>query len=154
MNTAKNIQVGDELPTITRHITQGKMTLFVDQLRHRTNIMSLEDFHTQFGIHFDEEFARSKGLPSTVAQAFQPYAYVSELMTNFFGEGWLRGGKLEMSFIKMVCPGDRLDVKGTVKEMIPEGSISRIVFDVWCENQNGEKVAVGTASGLRKRGVS
>lgn len=148
MTAAKNIQVGYELPAITRHIIQEKMTLFADQLRCRTNIVSPEDFHTQFGIHIDEEFARSKGLPSTVAQAFQSYAYVSELMTNFFGEGWLRGGKLEMSFIKMVCPGDTLSVKGTVREMIPEGSASRIVFDVWCENQNGEKVAVGTASGL------
>jgi len=148
VNTAKNIKVGDELPTIIRHITQEKMTLFADQLRCRTDIISPEDFHTEFGIHIDEEFAKSKGLPSTVTQAFQFYAYVSELMTNFFGEEWLRGGKMEMSFIKAVCPGDTLSVKGVVKEKMPEGSALRIVFDIWCENQNKEKVAVGTANGL------
>jgi hypothetical protein len=35
-----------------------------------------------------------------------------------------------------------------VKEMRPEGAGPRVVVEVWCENQRGEKTAVGTASGL------
>ena len=151
MTVVNEIWVGYELPTITRHITQEKMTLFVNQLRCRA---SIDGFHTQFGIHYSEEFAKSKGLPSTVAQALQYYAYAAELMTNFFGEEWFTGGKMEMSFIKAVYPRDTLSVKGVVREIMPEEQALRIVIDIWCENQNKEKVGVGIGSGLRKKGVS
>jgi hypothetical protein len=35
-----------------------------------------------------------------------------------------------------------------VKETRPEGQGTRVVVEVWCQNQHGEKTAVGTASGL------
>jgi acyl dehydratase len=47
-----------------------------------------------------------------------------------------------------VLAGDRLTVHGVVKETRAEGAATRVVVDVWCENQDGEKTAVGTASGL------
>ena len=42
----------------------------------------------------------------------------------------------------------RLTVHGVVKETRPEGAGTRVVVEVWCQNQHGEKTAVGTASGL------
>ncbi len=87
-------------------------------------------------------------MSSAVAAALQSYTYISELMANFSGEQWLTRGKMEMAFIKVVCPGDVLTVKATVKGKMPEGSGIRIVFDVWCENRNEEKVSVGTANCL------
>jgi acyl dehydratase len=33
-------------------------------------------------------------------------------------------------------------------ETRPEGDRTRVVVEVWCQNQHGEKTAVGTASGL------
>jgi acyl dehydratase len=53
-----------------------------------------------------------------------------------------------MTFIKPVLAGDRLTVHGVVKEKRPDGGRTRVVVEVWCENQHGEKTAVGTASGL------
>jgi acyl dehydratase len=53
-----------------------------------------------------------------------------------------------MAFVKPVYAGDRLTVHGVVKEMRPEGGRTRVVVEVWCQNQHGEKTAVGTASGL------
>ena len=44
--------------------------------------------------------------------------------------------------------GDRLTVHGVVKETRPEHGATRVVVAVWCENQHGEKTAVGTASGV------
>jgi hypothetical protein len=35
-----------------------------------------------------------------------------------------------------------------VKETRREGAGTRVVVEVWCQNQHGEKTAVGTASGL------
>ena len=42
----------------------------------------------------------------------------------------------------------RVTVHGEVKEKRPEQGATRVVVDVWCENQPGEKTAAGTASGL------
>jgi len=39
-------------------------------------------------------------------------------------------------------------VHGVVKDKQPDGSRTRVVVEVWCENQHGDKTAVGTASGL------
>jgi hypothetical protein len=39
-------------------------------------------------------------------------------------------------------------VHGVVKEKSAAGGATRVVVDVWCENQHGAKTAVGTASGL------
>ncbi|MGH7367896.1 MAG: MaoC family dehydratase [Candidatus Rokuibacteriota bacterium] len=75
-------------------------------------------------------------------------AYVSEMMTRFLGAGFVKGGTLSMAFIKPVYAGDRLIVHGVVKEMRPEGAGTRVVVEVWCENQHGEKTAAGTASGV------
>ncbi len=74
-------------------------------------------------------------------------AYVSELMTRFVGAGFVKGGTMSMAFIKPVLAGDRLTVHGVVKDKQPEGGRTRVVVEVWCENQHGEKTAVGTASG-------
>ena len=99
-------------------------------------------------IHIDEAFARTKGFRAPLAQAMMSTAYVSELMTRFVGAGFVKGGTMSMTFIKPVLAGDRLTVRGVVKERRPEHGRTRVVVEVWCENQDGDKTAVGTASGL------
>jgi acyl dehydratase len=70
------------------------------------------------------------------------------MMTQFLGEGFITGGEMSMFFIKPVYAGDTLTVHGVVKEKIPADGATRIVVEVWCENQHGDKTAVGTASGV------
>ena len=100
-------------------------------------------------IHTDEAWARQKGFRAPLAQAMMSTAYVSEMMTRFLGAGFVKGGKMSMAFIKPVFAGDRLTVRGVIKEKQPDGDATRVV-EVWCENQHGEKTAVGTASGLER----
>jgi len=99
-------------------------------------------------IHTDESWARRKGFRAPLAQAMMSTAYVSEMMTRFLGTGFVRGGTMSMVFIKPVYAGDRLTVHGVIKEKRREGDATRVIVEVWCENQGGEKTAVGTASGL------
>ena len=77
-------------------------------------------------------------------------AYVSEMMTRFLGAGFVKGGTMSMVFIKPVYAGDRLTVHGVIKERRQEGDATRVVVEVWCENQDGVKTAVGTASGQER----
>jgi len=99
-------------------------------------------------IHTDAEWARKKGFAAPLAQGMMSTAYVSEMMTAFLGEGFVKGGKMSVKFIKPVLAGDTLMMNGRVKEKLPEGSRTRIVVEFWCENQDGVKTMVGEASGL------
>jgi 3-hydroxybutyryl-CoA dehydratase len=101
-------------------------------------------------IHTDESWARQKGFRAPLAQAMMSTAYVSEMMTRFLGAGFVKGGRMSMVFIKPVYAGDRLTVHGVIKEKRQEGAATRVVVEVWCENQGGEKTAVGTASGWER----
>jgi acyl dehydratase len=132
--TTEAVGLGQALPPLVKEIAQRKIDAYSGV---RPNY-----------IHSDEAFARKRGFPAPLAQAMMSTAYVSEMMTRFVGAGFVKGGTMSMAFIKPVLAGDRLTVHGVVKEKRPEGGRTRVVVEVWCENQHGEKTAVGTASGL------
>jgi acyl dehydratase len=134
MTTMQETPTGAELPRLVKEISQRRIDVY-SGVRPRS-------------IHTDESFARAKGFPTCLAQAMMSTAYVSEMMTRFVGAGFVKGGTMSMVFIKPVLAGDRLTVHGVVKENRPEAGRTRVVVEVWCENQRGEKTAVGTASGL------
>jgi acyl dehydratase len=128
------ITVGQVLPSLVKDIPQRKIDAY-SGVRHRS-------------IHSDEAFAREKGFRAPLAQGMMSTAYVSEMMTALLGTGFIKGGAMSMAFIKPVYAGDRLTVHGVVKETHPQSDGLRVVVEVWCENQDGDKTAVGTASGV------
>jgi 3-hydroxybutyryl-CoA dehydratase len=134
MSVAEAVAVGRELPSLTKDLTQRRIDVY-SGVKPRS-------------IHTDESWAHQKGFRTTLAQGMMSTAYASELMTKLLGAGFLKGGTLQMAFIKPVYAGDRLTVHGVVKETRPESGRTRVVVEVWCQNQHGEKTAVGTASGL------
>jgi acyl dehydratase len=132
--TTTTATIGEKLPDLVKDVSQRQIDVY-SGVRPRS-------------IHTDESWARTKGFPKCLAQAMMSTAYVSELMTRFVGAGFVKGGTMSMTFIKPVYAGDRLTVHGVIKERRPDGNRTRVVVEVWCENQSGEKTAVGTASGL------
>ena len=98
--------------------------------------------------HTDEEIARQTGLAAPVASASIAMSFFNEILTEFFGDGWKHGGKLDVRFIAPAYAGYTITAHGQVKEAVPEGNAVRLVLDVWCEDQDGRRTAVGTASGL------
>jgi len=134
MPVAEAIPVGQELPALVKELSQRRIDAY-SGVRPRS-------------IHSDEAWAREKGFRATLAQGMMSTAYVSEMMTRLLGAGFVKGGTMSMAFIKPVYAGDRLTVHGVVKETRPEGAGTRVVVEVWCENQHRQKTAVGSASGL------
>ena len=100
------------------------------------------------GIHTDDEFARKKGLPGAVVQGGQIVGYLNEMMMSSLGQGYLEGGEISVVFVKSAKSGDVLHTRAEVKEQREVGGRKQIECEVWVENQLGEKLAVGTASGL------
>ncbi len=101
-------------------------------------------------LHTDLEFARNCGLPSVGASATQFMGYVAQLMIDLFGAAWLSNGTMDVKFIALVDAGDTLVSKAVVTGKEHQGGTSRFTFDVWCENQKGQKVLVGSATGTLK----
>ncbi len=99
-------------------------------------------------IHTDLDFARSCGLEMRVASGAMCEGYLAELMVDLFGEDWLRSGKMSLVFIAAVEPGDRVVAKSVAMSRESDDGGDRYLMDVWCENQKGAKVVIGTASGV------
>jgi acyl dehydratase len=135
----KALEIGYEIDPVSYDITQDKINAYS---RYVFGGKDTKNIHT------DDETARKAGLPRALAQGRYPIGYLSERMLNFFGRGWIQGGKLEVTLVKGIYPGDTITIKGKIREKIPEGNLTRLVLDVWLEKQDGEKATVGTASGL------
>jgi len=99
-------------------------------------------------IHANPHIAEAKGFPDAVAQGMMSADYISELMTGRFERGWLLQGRLSLAFVAPSFAGDTLTAKAAKREEQDEGAFTRHVYDAWCENQRGEVVTAGTASGV------
>jgi len=136
LNAEQAIQIGDALPPLSKPITQRQIDCY-SGVRPRS-------------IHTDPEWARAKGFPAPLAQGMMSTGYVSQMMVDLLGEGFIKGGKMAVKFIKPVIVGDTLSVHGVVKNKIAEGTYIRVVVEFWCQNQQGVKTMIGEASGLAR----
>lgn len=99
-------------------------------------------------IHTDVEVALEAGLERPIASGLMFEAYLAELMLGFFGESWLTGGKMSVTFIEPAGEGDILTPKATIqsREVCAEGLA--LDLELWCENQAGRRVVVGLGQGI------
>ena len=100
-------------------------------------------------LHIEPDAAKQEGLPAPVAGAPDIMALLFRSALHFFGVGWIQGGKAELTSSRPTFPGDYLTTGGVVRdrEMLADGS-TRLICDVWIENQAGEKKVVGTIGGI------
>ena len=98
--------------------------------------------------HNDRDAAARLGFPDIVVQGMMSICFISEMMTERFGAGWIAGGKLDVNLVNVVWGSDRLTCRGFVRERTPEGARRRAHLDVWAEKDDGTKVTVGKASAV------
>ena len=128
------ITIGQELPPLVKQISQRQIDAYSGVRPH--------------SIHTDESWARAKGFRAPLAQGMMSTAYVSEMMTQLCGAGFVKGGTISVAFTKPVYAGDRLTIHGVVKEVTKDVGGTRVVVEVWADNQDGARTMGGTASGL------
>ena len=133
-NPSSNIQKGESLPQVVKHISQGKINLYAE---------ASGDFNP---IHVDENFAKKSPLGGTIAHGMLILAYISQMMTTAFGQSWLSGGKLSVRFKAPARSGDMITVSGKVHTVEQKEKESLITCDVLCQNQRGETVILGETS--------
>lgn len=99
-------------------------------------------------IHTDREVSIRSGIGKPIASGLMFESYLAELMISFFGEAWFTSGELRTAAIDMAGDGDTVFPKATVRARDFDGSREELFLGVWCENQYGNKIMVGTAKGV------
>ncbi len=99
------------------------------------------------GIH-DDARARALGFKGAPVPGVTSLAYVMEVLLNFFGENWTNGGDINLAFNIPLYEGEKVTARAIVRDKKVEDGGLRLFLEVWAENEEGTKVAEGTASGL------
>jgi len=100
-------------------------------------------------LHTDTAFAKNLGLPTVGVSATQYLGHLTELMLDLFGEEWLRHGKMrDVKFVKLVADADVLTSKAKVISKEKVGSEMKVNLRLSVENQRGDEVLIGLATGF------
>lgn len=98
--------------------------------------------------HTDTEQARNLGFPKIVVQGMMGTCFVSSVMQARFGEGWRRGGHMDVKLTNVLWVDETVTARAAVREERPEGTRTRVVCDVWVEKPDGVRTHVGEASAV------
>lgn len=126
-----DIHQGDSLPSVVKQITQKDINRYAE---------ASGDFNP---IHIDESFAAKTPLGGTIAHGMLILAYVSEMMTEAFGESWVEGGKLSVRFKAPARPGDTITTSGKIDSIEHKEGVAYVNCSVESCNQKGETVITG-----------
>ncbi len=99
--------------------------------------------------HTDREQARKLGFPNIVVQGMMSTCFVSQVMQDAFGRGWIVGGKMSVKLTNVLWVDETVTGHGKIREEVPEGDRTRVHCDVWVEKDDGTRVVLGTASAVR-----
>jgi len=97
-------------------------------------------------IHTDREISIRSGIGRPVASGFMFEGYLIELLTCFFGAAFFQGGKMGVTAIDMAGDGDTIIPKMVLKKEYESKISEGVDAELWCENQYGNRIAVGGAS--------
>ncbi|MGH7863690.1 MAG: MaoC family dehydratase [Candidatus Binataceae bacterium] len=94
------------------------------------------------GIHDDPAAAAKAGYAAPIADGEQVLALAARLLCEHFGIGFLRGGRIDVAFIKPVYFGTQLTARARVTR-VGDGAAD---LEVWVENRELERVMAGAAT--------
>lgn len=116
-----------ELTSIPFHVTKDAIRTYAD---------ITDDYNP---IHLDDEFAAQTELKGVIAHGTMSLSLIWQSLSATFGIENMKDMTVTIRFRRPVRPGDDLVAKGTLRDDKPN------VYDVWVENQHGERVIGGKA---------
>ena len=98
--------------------------------------------------HTDREEAKKLGFPNIVVQGMMSTCFVSQVMQDHFGMGWLEGGRMSVKLTNVLWVDETVHAHAKIRDEVQEGTKTRIFCDVWVEKTDGTRVILGDASAL------
>jgi acyl dehydratase len=129
----QDVRKGDEVTPLVKEPTPRQLVMWAG---------AVGDY---MPIHYDREYARSRGLKGIIVHGQLVGAFLGQLMTDWVGQqGTLR--KLSCSYKGMNYPGEAVTLRGKVLRKYIRGGEHFVECSLWAENPKGEKTASGAAT--------
>jgi len=94
-----------------------------------------------YQIHFDQEFARSVGLPGVILHGLLKAGFLAQLVTRWGGSrATLK--TFEVSYRGLDLPGRSCTCRGVVRSL--EGGLATL--ELWTEDPDGHRTTTGSAT--------
>ena len=123
------MKVGDTLPELIKNPTTRQLVQYAG---------AQGDFYE---IHYDQDFARSVGLPGVILHGLLKAAWLGQLVTDWLGDkGTLK--TFEVSYRGTDVPGRPYKCQGRVTKV--DGAMTEL--EIWGEDADGNKTTLGTAT--------
>ncbi|MBI4332956.1 MAG: dehydratase [Chloroflexi bacterium] len=129
----EDIEVGDQLPTLTKRPTTQQLVKWAG---------ASGDYYQ---IHYDKDFAISTGLSGVIVHGWLTASFLAQMLTDWMGE-LSQFKKFGCSYRGMLYPGDDIACKGKVTKKYTLEDKHLIECEVWAENPKGESVVPGNAT--------
>jgi len=120
-------QPGDELPELVKHPTTRQLVQYAG---------ASGDFYE---IHYDQDYARSVGLPGVILHGLLKAAFLAQLVTDWGGDARLKS--FEASYRGLDVPGVPYRCRGRVKAVRDR----ELELELWGEDPDGNRTTVGSA---------
>ena len=124
-----NLKVGDEIPELVKHPTTRQLVQYAG---------AQGDFYE---IHYDQDYARSVGLPGVILHGLLKAGFLGQLVTDWLGDrGTLK--TFEVSYRGLDVPGKPYRCRGKITKV--DGR--QVEVEVWGEDPAGQRTTVGSAT--------
>ena len=136
--TFEKLQVGQEIPSVSMHVTEEKIWKFAD---------ASKDYNP---LHINPEWIKGYQFGKTrmkdvIGHGLLTYTLMTHALTDWV---WPLGGlhhRLEARFNSPVYPGDTIHTEARVREKKVAGARKFVVLDIATKNQEGVIVSEGRA---------
>jgi acyl dehydratase len=128
----EDVEPGESIPTLVKHPLTRHLVMWAG---------ANDEFQE---IHYDKDFAQSKGLPGVVVQGDLLLSFLAQLLTDWVGDqGILK--KINTRNRSMVFPNQDVICKGTVSKKYVENGENIVACEIWIEDNSKQKVIAGEA---------
>jgi acyl dehydratase len=129
-----SVAVGDEMTPLSRTVTQQQITAYADASGDHNPI------------HVDPEFARSVGLPGTIAHGLLDMAILTEAVARWAG-AYEQVASVACRFSKPLLPGETVTCTGRVVEVDESQGIATLELEAI--SSSGERVLTNGRATVR-----
>ena len=124
-----NLEVGMELPDLVKNPTTRQLVQYAG---------AQGDFYE---IHYDQDYARSVGLPGVILHGLLKAAFLGQLVTDWLGDrGTLES--FEVSYRGTDSPGKPYRCRGRITRI--DGD--QVELELWGEASDGSRTTLGAAT--------
>ena len=130
---ASDVAIGDAVTPFSRTVTQEHINAYADASGDHNPI------------HVDPEFARSVGLPGTIAHGLLEMGILADAIASWAG-GYANLLSLSCRFSKPLLPGDTITCTGTVVSVDDAGVAT---LEVGASSDRGDRVLTNGRATVR-----